>query len=159
MTKSVCGGVRNSTLDSLGMRYHKKRKNVNFHEKSSFFLKKNPMTFFKKKWKFSISHFFRKSFFSRNLTSSKKLTFWKFSFFWKMSSDLFSRKNFFSWKFSCFLFLWYLIPKLSNVELLTPTHTLLVTVCMSGIFSKIRKIPKNPVLRTNRNGICLIFDH
>ena len=35
-----------------------------------------------------------------------------------------------------------LIPKLSNVELLTPPHTLLVTVYVSSIFTKIRKIPK-----------------
>ena len=86
--------------------------------------------------------FFWNSRFSRNFP----FFFWKiwffenFHFLKNVIGLFFHEKKVFSWKFSVFLFLWYLIPKLSNVELLTPPHTLLVTVYVSGIFSKIRKI-------------------
>ena len=65
-----------------------------------------------------------------------------FIFFSKMSSIFFQEKKFFRENFRVFLFLWYIIPKMSNAELLTPPHTLLVMIYVSGIFSKIRKIPK-----------------
>ena len=129
MTKSVCGGVRRSTLDSLGMRYHKKIKNENFHEKH-FFLEKKSDYIFQKHENFQKVTFFEKVILPRKLTSSKNVI----GFFFK-------KKSFFV-KIFIFLFLWYLIPKMSNVELLTPPHTLLVTVYVSGIFPKIRKIKK-----------------
>ena len=138
MTKSVCGGVRSSTLDSLGMSYHKKRKMKKIHE-NTFFLEKKSGDIFQKNER----HFFRKSYFSIENWLLRKSDFLKIFVFLKNVIGLFfKKKNLFSWKFSFFLFLWYLIPKLSNVELLTPPHTLLVMVYVSDIFSKIRKIPK-----------------
>ena len=140
MTKSVCGGVRSSALDSLGMIYHKKRKKRKFSRKHFFFMKKIRWHV-SKKWKFSKSHFFRRSQFSRKNHFFEKSYFLKiFIFFLKCHRIFFHEKKCVSWKFSCFHFLWYLIPKLSIFELLTPPHTLLVTVYESGIFEKIRKI-------------------
>ena len=58
LTKSVCGGVRSSKLDILGMRYNKKRKMI-FYRFFIFIEIKYPMTYFKNR-KFSKSHFFQK---------------------------------------------------------------------------------------------------
>ena len=131
MTKSVCGGVRSSTLDSLAMRCYKKRKHEIFHEKCFFSWKTQTDEIFQKKWKYSKVTFSKKWFFLENWLLRKKWLL-KIFIFWKNVIGF----------FRFFLFLWYIIPKLSNAELLTPPHTLLVTVYVSGIFSKIRKIPK-----------------
>ena len=136
MAKSGCGGVRSSKLDSLAMRYYNKKRRKN-HRKQFFSWKISDV--FQKNLNFQIVMFF---IFFENQLLWKKLLFEKFQFFEKNRRIFFQEKNVFSWKFSVFLFLWYLIPKLSNVELLTPPHTLLVTVYASCIFSKIRKIKK-----------------
>ena len=142
MTKSVCGGVRSSTLDSLGIRYHKKRK-MKIFTKNTFFLEKKSDDIFQKMKIFKKSLFSKRWFFLENWLL-RKSDFLKFYVFWKMSSGFFfKKKTFFRENFHVFSFYDnYIIPKLSNVELLTPPHTLLVKVYVSGIFSKIRKIQK-----------------
>ena len=104
---------------------------------------KKPDDIFQKNQKVT---FFEEVNFRRKSLFRKKWLFENFRFLKNIIDFVFKKNVFFSWFFKVFLFLWYLIPKLSNVELLTPQHTLLVAVYVSGIFSKIRKIKK--ILKT-----------
>ena len=158
MTKSVCGGVRSSTLDSLGTRYHKKRK-IKIFTKKRFFLEKKTDDIFQKNENFQKVTFFEEVNFRGKSLFRKKWLFEIFHFLKKCHRIFFKKKNVFFQKFFIFLFLWCLISKMSNVELLTPPHTLLVTVYVSGIFFKIRKIQK--ILQTVLIRIIfpLIFLH
>ena len=67
---------------------------------------------------------------------------------------LFSRNKMFCFPINFYvLFLWRFLLKLSNVELLTPTHTLLITrLCI-----KFFKNPENPPNCTNYEHFPLIY--
>ena len=113
MTRSVCGGVRSSTLDSLGMKYHKKNENMKIFTKTLFFLKKNPMTFFKNMFFPKIMIFLQKvTFFIDFLI--EKVTFWrknhdfrKFLVFEKCHHIFFKKKT----CFQCFLDFFFTISR------------------------------------------------
>ena len=91
MTKSGCGGVRSSKLDSLGMRYNKTRKHKNFIEKSVLLKKSDNI--FQKHWKFSKSHFFSKNTLLLKTDFFEKSDFLKIFDFWKRSSFCFFNKK------------------------------------------------------------------
>ena len=146
MTKSVCGGVRSSTLDSLGMRYHKKWKHENFHEKCF-------------SWNKTKSHFFRRSKFSGKITFSKKVALKKNHIFLKNVIGFFSRKNIVFMKI--FSFSLFMISHPQAVQCWASNSSIYIFghgLCVRHFF-KNPKNPENPPNCTNWQGIFLDSAH
>ena len=124
--------------------------------KKCFFLKTNPMTFFKKKWKFLKSHFFRKSDFPENWLLRKKWLFENFHFFVEKCHRIFiSRKEVFSWNFSIFSL--FMISHPQAVQCWTSnssTYTFGHGLCVRRFSKKSEKSRKSSSLR-HSNGICI----